>query len=592
MAWKLVGRQQKWLEKESGATRKDWGGKVRVALAFPNRYSVGMSNLGFQSVYGLLNAREDVVCERVFYPEPEDMRSASGRPRQLLSVESQRPVRDFHLLAFSIPFENDYTHVLEMLAFSGIPARSGERGPSHPLVAAGGVAVFLNPEPLADFIDFFFIGEAEALLDDFWAFWNGVRHADIGREELLKGLAETVEGVYVPRFYEVAYRAGGALDTVRAAPGVPNRVAVRRADLSRSSVCRTLISTPNTEFSDIALMEIGRGCGHGCRFCAAGYAYRPPRCHSAEKLVDAWNSRSVGASRLGLVSAAVSDHPEIDALCRQLLDEGASLSFSSLRADAMTDGILASMKESGRQAVAIAPEAGSDRLRRAINKHLSDDQIHEAAERLVAAGILNLKLYFMIGLPTETLDDLDAIVELTKRIKERVVNKSREMRRLGDITLSVNSFIPKPFTPFQWAPFAGVSELRDRARRLRKALQKVPNVKVHFDHPKWAYIQCLLARGDRRAGRFIESVALDAMEWPQALKSVPFNPDYWVMREREKDELFPWEILDNGVERAFLRDEYQNALDARESAPCIPDRRCVKCGVCRRVKADDPAQGV
>ncbi|RPJ03917.1 MAG: radical SAM protein, partial [Deltaproteobacteria bacterium] len=427
MLWKLKQRQQSWLAREKGTIRKDWGGKVRVALAFPNHYAIGMSNLGFQTVYSILNQLENVVCERVFYPEPEDLRPLKEHPGHLLSVESQRPVQDFHLLLFSIPFENDYTHLVEMLSLSGIPPRAAERGTSHPVVAAGGVAVFLNPEPLAPFMDFMFIGEAEALLPDYWRFWNEIRHGKISREEFLIHLAREVPGIYVTSLSRVSYDPDGVLKDMEPLPGhgLPVKVAYRRADLAKTAPCRSVILTPNTEFSNVMLLEIGRGCGRGCRFCAAGYVYRPLRYHTPEKLLRAATGDLSETSRVGLVSAAVSDYPDISFLCQSLLDEGKSLSFSSLRADTLTPAIVSALESSQHQAVAIAPEAGSDRLRRVINKNLTADQIYEAVELLTERGILHLKLYFMIGLPTETLQDLEGIEEITKGIKHHVVKKSR-----------------------------------------------------------------------------------------------------------------------------------------------------------------------
>lgn len=595
MIQKLRQRQQQWSAEERGTIRKDWGGKVRVALAFPNRYSVGMSNLGFQSVYGAMNRLDHVVCERVFYPEPEDLPLLKQKTGLLLTVESQRPVRDFHLLAFSVPFENDYTHLVEMLIMGGIPPRAEHRTSSDPLVAVGGVAAFLNPEPLVPFTDFFFVGEAEALLPGFWAFWEGLqsRSHEGTRDEFLRMLAKEVPGIYVPSLYEVFYRSDGAPEAIRPKQGedLPERISYQRADLKRSPVCQTVILTPNTEFSNVNLLEIGRGCGRGCRFCAAGYIYRPPRYHSADRLVNASktlpdfresseNEQARALSRIGLVSAAVSDHPEVDSICRSLVDRGASLSFSSLRADTITAEILASLESGHHQAVAIAPDAGSERLRRVINKHLSAEQIYRAADQLTETGILHLKLYFMIGLPTETLEDLEAIVELTKGIKHHVLRKSRGQKKMGTITLSIHSFVPKPFTPFQWVPFAGIRKLKDRARWIQKALQKVPNVRIHFDLPKWAYVQALLARGDRRVAVFLEKVVLEGLTWTQAMRSVPLNPDFWVMREREEKELFPWEVIDHGVQRTYLWREYQWALQGRESPGCSEDRHCPRCGVC------------
>jgi radical SAM superfamily enzyme YgiQ (UPF0313 family) len=528
---------------------------------------VGMSNLGFQFVYEALNQFENIVCERVFYPEPEDIAFLRKSPGNLLSVESQKSVLDFHLVAFSIPFENDYTNVLEMLTLAGIPARTENRTSFHPLVSGGGVALFLNPEPLAPFLDFIFTGEAESLVPDFVSFWKelegfeSVESTSFPRTEILKRLAKSVSGIYVPSLYEVSYKPEGTLESIHpfSGSGLPEKVEYRRADLAKSPPCGTAVLTPNTEFSNVLLLEIGRGCGRGCRFCAAGFVYRPVRYHGSEELLRKTGNVSE-SGRIGLVSAAVSDHPEIQALCDSILEQGGSLSFSSLRADTLTPGIISALESSDHQAVAIAPEAGTERLRRVINKNLTEEQIYRAAELLTEKGILNIKLYFMIGLPTETREDIQGIVDTAKGIRHHILSASRGKTRLGNITLSVNSFVPKPFTPFQWVPFAGVRELKEKAKWIQKALHKIPNVRVHFDVPKWAYVQALLSRGDRRVSYFLEKVALEGFSWSQAMRNAPFNPDFWVMREREKDERFPWEVIDHGIGRKFLWDEYQRAL--------------------------------
>ncbi|HBZ54304.1 MAG TPA: radical SAM protein [Syntrophobacteraceae bacterium] len=580
MNWKLKHRQQLWLAAERGTIRKDWGGKIRVALGFPNRYAVGMSNLGFQSVYQALNRLETLVCERFFYPEPEDFPEHRRAPGNLLSVESQRPLRDFDLIAFSLAFENDYPNLLEMLALAGLPLRSARRSEALPLVVAGGIAVCLNPEPLALFVDLFFAGEAESLLASFWERWLELQSHDLSRQDRLLALARDVPGIYVPSLYQDRYQEDGTLLAMEPNFGAPPRVMVQRADLSSAPVCQTSVFTPHTEFSNVALLELGRGCGRGCRFCAAGFVCRPPRYQSADKLRQAADELLPATDRLGLVSAAVSDHPEVIPVCQELLARGAALSFSSLRADTLTPELLASLTRSRHQAVAIAPDAGSERLRRAINKGLSTEQILNAAEILVEAGVMQLKLYFMIGLPTETLDDLQALADLTKKIKHHVLHKSRGRKKMGTITLSINAFVPKPFTPFQWAPFAGIKTIKERTRWIRQALQKVPNVRVHFDLPKWAFIEALLTKGDRRVGQFLERLVTEGASWPQVLKNVPFNPDFWVMRERGRDEVFPWEILDHGIDRSFLWDEYQRALKGLASPPCQPEL-CRRCGVCR-----------
>lgn len=582
MLWKLKQRQLAWLAQEKGTIHKDWGGKLRIAIAFPNRYAVGMSNLGFQSVYRTFNGFPDVLCERVFYPEPEDLELIRRNPGQLISVESQRPISDFHILAFSLPFENDYSQAVEMLSFAGIPAIAEQRGESHPLVASGGIAVLLNPEPMAPFMDFFFIGEAEAILPDFWDSWYNWKDSGMSRRELLLELARQIQGIYVPSLYRMRYGHEGTLEAVEPlqVEGVPERIIYRRADLSQASPCRTLITTPNTEFSDSTLIEIGRGCGRGCRFCAAGFVYRPVRFHSADAVLNTDTPMPDEVQRIGLVSAAVSDHPEVTEICETLLRRGASLSFSSLRADTLSPAVLSALTASGHRSVAMAPEAGSERLRRVINKNITEEQIVHAAEQIIEAGILQLKLYFMIGLPTETMDDLEAIVDMAKRIKHQVLKMSRGKRRLGSIVLSVNAFVPKAFTPFQWVPFAGVRVLKERARWIQNALRKVPNIRVHFDLPKWSHVQALLARGDRRVASFLEKVAVGGRSWQQALREAPINSDFWVMRERGRDEFFPWEISDHGIKRAFLWEEYRRAMEGKTSPPCRPETDCVRCGVC------------
>lgn len=582
MLWKLKERQQQWLAEERGTVLKDWGGKLCIALAFPNRYPIGMSNLGFQSVYEALNRSKNVVCERVFYPEPEDLPVLKQQSGRLLSVESQRPLQDFHLLIFSIPFENDFSNAVEMVQLGGIPPLSEQRRSAHSYVAAGGIAAFLNPEPLAPFLDFLFIGEAEPLIPDFLEFWLQNRNGEGSRQGLLEALAREVQGVYVPSLYRASYHRNGMLAAIEPLPGcgAPARVAYRRTDLTASSPCRTAILTPNTEFSKVLLVEIGRGCGRGCRFCAAGFMYRPVRYHRAASLLEAVASAFPEVARVGLISAAVSDHPEISCLCRQLIGSEKMLSFSSLRADGITPEMVSALRVSEHQAVAIAVEAGSERLRRVLNKNITLDDVYRAATLLTDGGILSLKLYFMIGLPTETQEDLEAIVEVAKGVKHHVLKSSRGQKRLGTITLSINAFIPKPFTPFQWASFAGVQELKNRAKWIKKALQKVPNVRVHFDLPKWAYVQALLARGDRRASFFLEKVALDGLSWPQAMRAAPLNPDFWVMRERDRDEAFPWEVLDLGLKRSFLWEEYQRALQELQTQPCRPAKDCTRCGIC------------
>jgi radical SAM family uncharacterized protein len=559
------------LAAESGTIRKEWAGKIRIALAYPNRYRVGMSNLGFHAIYRLLNDHEYVVCERVFLPE-----NAGATRGGLRSIESQRPLADFDIIAFSISFENDYPNLLTLLTAAGIPRWSSERDTPHPLVIAGGVTAFLNPEPIAPFVDCFLVGEAESILDVFLDVYR--RHSD--KQELIEALAMHVPGAYVPRLYDVVYHPDGTIAEFRPKRGVPakvHRVAVE--DLS-SWDTSSIILTPHTTFRDTYLVETGRGCPHGCRFCAAGFVYRPPRFRPKEALQNSLDKGSTYSNRIGLMAAAVSDVPYMEELCQKALDQGVRLSFSSLRADRLTPELLSILRRSGFKTATIAPDAGSERMRRVINKGINDQDVLRAADLLVGAGIPNLKLYFMVGLPTETMSDVEAIVTLCKQVKHRFLKASRTKKRIGRITVSLNSFIPKPFTPFQWVSLDDVKTLKAKIKHVKEKLRRVANVRVHADVPRWAYIQALLSRGDRRTAQLLSSAHENKGNWAKTLKASIINPDFYVYRERPLDEIFPWDFINHGINKAFLVEEYHKALREETSPPCDV-RRCKACGVCR-----------
>jgi radical SAM superfamily enzyme YgiQ (UPF0313 family) len=578
MSWQLRRRSQQWLAEETGTIIKDWGGKIPIALVYPNRYFLGMSNLGFQTVYHRLNQLPNVACERVFLPEAEDMASASSGPGPL-SVENQRPLADFRIVAFSVAFENDYANLVHLLQLGKLSLLSSRRQPHEPLVVAGGVATFLNPEPIAPFIDLFLLGEAENLLDQFIDTWLEAQQKDASREEQLACLAKGVSGAYVPSLFRAEYNEAGRLTSFEPLTHIPGKIPVTAAAIEEDAPVASLISTPHTEFANTTLVEIGRGCGRGCRFCAAGFIYRPVRYQRADDVVRAALGDSLPETRVGLLSSAVSDHPDIDAICSRLRQAGARLSVSSLRADSATPAMLEALRESGLQTVAIAPEAGSERLRQAINKNLTEEQILAAVTAVISAGILNLRFYFMVGLPTETEEDAAAIIQLVKRIKHQQLVVGRGHERLGTLTLSVNSFVPKPFTPFQWVPFFDLSLLKNRIKKIKRALGGVANVRVHADVPRWAYIQALLSRGDRRLAPLLETVCRNGGNWPKAIRTVNVNPNFYVYRERDRDELFPWDFMDHGVDKDYLWHEYQLALAGETTPPCEPES-CQRCGVC------------
>src|SRR5919106_1128656 len=420
------------LAAEQGTVRKDWGGRVSIALVYPNTYAVGMSNLGFQTIYRHLNALPDVVCERAFLPDAADV-AELGRTRSVpFSLESQPPLTDFHLVGFSVTFEGDYINVLRLLALAGIPLRAADRRSHDPLVLMGGVCAFSNPEPVAPFMDFVVVGEGEELVGELIAAYRQGYH-DLAR--FVESLV-SLPGVYVPGRYEVRYGGDGAVADVVAASGAPPVVVKRR--LRDVDAFRTIaaVKTSNAEYGHMALLEVGKGCGRGCRFCLEGQVYRPVRHRSVSALRETIEQLARdGETRIGLVGACVSDYPWIGELLKIVADNGMELSISSLRADSLTDDLVASLARGGHRTLTMAPEAGTERLRRAIRKAITDEQLMAACDLVRARGIPNLKTYFMIGQPTETPDDVAAIPDLARRMLDRLRALDATGKPFGKLTL-------------------------------------------------------------------------------------------------------------------------------------------------------------
>jgi radical SAM superfamily enzyme YgiQ (UPF0313 family) len=524
--WEFIAEAKRILKREQGTIYKDWGGKLPIALAYPNTYQVGMSNLGLQTMYRLFNQRADTVCERVFYRQEADA-------RPLISLESQRDVKDFAVLAFSISFEMDYFNVVEMLRQADIPPLAEERDEDYPLLLAGGPAVTANPQPLAPIFDAFAIGEGEVIVPPLME----TLQASIGesRDELLSTLAQ-IPGIYVPIQPPVKRQWTPGLDT---------------------HPTTSVVLTPDTEFGNMYLIEIARGCGRGCRFCLAGYTYRPVRERSLKVLLEQAEEGLRYRDRIGLVSAAVSDYSRIEELATHLREMDAKLSVSSLRVDPLPETLVRALAESGVQTLTIAPEAGSQRLRTLINKNVSKDDLMRAAELAARYDFEQLKLYFMLGLPTETDEDVQALMDLVLAVRERFPRR---------ITVNITPFVPKAHTPFQWVAMAPVESLKEGLNRIEQALRP-EGIAVKAESPAWAAVQGVLSRGDSRVGQaLVRTKRRSLTAWRRALRECQLDAVEY-LRERSLDETLPWSVVDSGVSRDYLWREMRRAVKFKAQSP-------------------------
>lgn len=559
---------------ERGALRKEPGGKLGVALVYPNAYRLGMANLGLHAVYRLLNDHPATLCERAFLPED------GGVPR---TVESGRPLGAFDVVAFSLSFEEDYGNVLALLDRAGLPLRSADRDGSHPLVVAGGIAVQINPEPVAPFFDAFLVGEGEVLVGPFLGFAREAAAAGRPRAELLRALAH-LPGAYVPGLYDVTYSdtrdpRGAWVTGFEPREGAP--ASVRREYLPdlRGVATSRVVDSPDAQFGDLFLTEVARGCLWGCRFCAAGFVQRPYREVDLETLRAEARKGIARGQRIGLVGPDTSDYTGLDPLTCSIAEEGGTFSPSSLRVDAITPELSRRMAAGGERSITIAPEAGTERMRRVVNKDFTDDRIVEAAEAALSQGMSHVKMYFMCGLPTETDDDVLGMARIATRIREEVMLPWAKKRgRMGRIGLSVNPFVPKPWTPFQWAPMHEKACLEAKRSLLEKALRP-KGIDVDFFSPREAYLQTLLSRGDRRCADLLELAHREAGgDLRKVLRRWPHDPDFFVHREAGVDERLPWDFIDQGLTKTFLAREYRRGVGAKLTPKCAVET-CRACGL-------------
>lgn len=561
MSWKLRKKYNDLLANEEGYQKKIWGELLTVCLTYPNYYRTGMSNLGFHTIYSLINHQSSFLCERAFLPDPEDEAVFTLRSIPLFSLESQTPLTDFDIIAFSVPFENDYPNILKMLNIAGITLSARERRETEPIIIGGGVSVTLNPEPLADFFDLFLLGEGEEVIPEFLNIFENSRYLGLNREELLFRIQQEIEGAYVPKYYTVTYKANHLIEKIEPAnASLPEKIRKRWINDINTFTTDQCISPPVAEFKELFLTEVSRGCRHGCRFCAAGFLYRPARFRNLKTLEPSFIRGISGGKKIGLLGTAVSDHPDILSLCRYIMNNKSKVAIGSFRLDRLDSKLVSLLQESHVETVSLAPEAGSQRLRNVIHKGITDEHIFNAVDLLIEHGIVNIRLYFMVGLPTETEEDIEAIIDTIKKIKHHTMKCSAGKRSFKRITLSINQFIPKPATPFQWHPLEDINTVRKKIRKIESTLRKESSVKIIHDLPKWNYIQALFSLGDRQVGKILLSAYKNNGNWPKAFKEVNVNPDFYVYRHKSTEEILPWDFIDHGISKQYLVAEYTKAM--------------------------------
>ena len=570
----LIDRLQALYKDEDSRVTVNPHAGQKVAIVYPNTYFVGMSNLGLHIIYEEINLRNDSVCERIFLPEKKELEAYDKTKTPLMSVETQRPMHQFDVVAFDVTFEMDYFHIPLMLRHGRVPIMGKDRTEFDPIVIAGGPCATFNPEPFADFIDAFIIGEGEGIVSRVLDIIRDGKMEGLDRHAILRQLAN-ISGVYVPSLYVPIYSDDGEFKGYHIAEGAPTTI--KRHFEMLTSGGETVVATNYTEFGAMYIIEVARGCGRHCRFCMAGYCFRVPRVRPLDILKEGVDRAEQLGKKVGLMGAAISDYPEVDELVNYIRSKDMRYSCASLRADSLTQAVVDGLADSGQKTITIAPETGSERLRRVINKGISEEHLQNAATLSAKSGIQHMRLYIMIGLPTETDEDIEAIVGLAERTQAHMA----EVGCKGRLTLSINPFIPKPFTPFQWMAMDNQKTVEKKLQYIKKALQKNRRIEVLVESPKEAYIQGVLARGDRRLGAVIAACAADrgSKSFKAELKAAGLDMDEMNYRERSFDEFLPWSHLDMGMDEGYLEMEWKRSVDEAYTPPCV--QGCKRCGVCK-----------